>query len=212
MMRTTAGTEPSRRLRWVLVGAAALGAFAIGVAIPALLLEGPEAGSASPSGPTRVEEPETELILLYFGKSTCRWCASEEAISAMTDIQALLRKRALESGVGFTAIGVALDSSVEAGLEYLRRHGDWDQVVSGGGWRNVLALGGSVPVGGTPEAVVLIRRISRVETASGQVVTAVDESVMLARKVGLYEILAWRNGGATLPAYESSKEVTHATR
>ena len=165
---------------------------------PFLLLAFPSLGDAQEYEPD-FELPESaELIVVYIATSNCVGNLYPRLDSAIHQMKIVLSKRAEASGIGFGAIGVAAQWSVEDGLAYLlegesnagkKDFGAWDEVHAGRNWINASAINyiwreiqGRPAV---PQVVVLERTIltgSRIEVGPDQ---------FLARYVGSEEIVAW---------------------
>jgi len=84
------------------------------------------------------EPPEegTELVAVYFGGSTCGWCYTDEAKTAVRAVVQALQDRARAEGQSFAFVGVANDWDVEAGLGFLADSGPFDEIVVGRNWHN----------------------------------------------------------------------------
>lgn len=152
--------------------------------------------SSSAEGPHR--RARTELVLLYFGRSTCHWCTSVEGLEAVRAALAAVHGRAAQAGYEVTAVGVALDDDIDEGLRYLADVAKWDQIVSGGSWNNLVARH-VLPVQGTPELAVFMRTSSRIEVPGGRIAETTRKNELIVRKVGLFEIQRWLELGAPIP-------------
>lgn len=83
-----------------------------------------------------VGEEGTELVVVYFGGSTCGWCYTEEARGAVRGAVLALQERARREGKAFAYVGVANDWDIEAGLGFLEASGPFDEIVVGRNWNN----------------------------------------------------------------------------
>ena len=99
--------------------------------------------SLRPKAPTTAAIPddsEEQLLMIYFGASTCGWCARPDTHELLRRAAFALRETAEGDNLGFLAIGVALDRDMEAGLDHLRLIGIFNQVSAGYSWANVGAI------------------------------------------------------------------------
>ena len=172
-----------------------------------LLLALPHVGEAQEYEPD-FELPESaELIVVYIATSNCVGNFHPRLDSAIHRMKIVLSKRAETSGIGFGAIGVAAQWSVQEGLAYLlegqssagkKDFGAWDEVHAGRNWINASAIDyiwrdiqGRASV---PQIIILERTIvtgSRIEVGRDQ---------FLARYVGSEEIVAWVDNAMPLPS------------
>jgi len=148
------------------------------------------------------EMPEgPQLVAIYVGSSTCGPCQSPELKAAIEQAKRGLRKQATTARLSFAAIGVALDWSVEEGYNFLRKSGEFDEIVTGSNWINLGALryiwADSTATPGLPQLVVLRRTI---ETGAARI--AINNERILLRLLGDSEIEAWVRRGLPLPPLE----------
>lgn len=187
-----------------------------------LVLAGYVAGSAGPvqsawmrlagrSASTAAERPpalkaiETggeQMVLIYFGKSRCAWSNHADLPEALRSIRLALDLKAADRNESLVFVGSALDSMASEGIRHLSRIGQFDEVASGYGWANSVALsrlwGGYGPPVSTPQ-LLLLRRELVVERLPGTLLYSVRNERLLARKTGLHQILAWAAAGAPIP-------------
>ncbi|MGI9174713.1 MAG: TlpA family protein disulfide reductase [Rhodothermales bacterium] len=141
----------------------------------------------------------TELVLVYFGGSTCGPCQADEFKAALDRAKVLLAERAEQEGKAFAAIGVAVDQSVEDGLAFLNASGRFDELAVGRNWFNSASLAHLWrPEGlakrrvGLPSVVVFEREMSM-----GKNITA-SEPRYLVELGGGVAIPEWVEAGAPL--------------
>jgi hypothetical protein len=143
-----------------------------------------------------------ELAFVFIGASRCRPSNHESLPAAVEQAKLLLHDRAARSGRSFTALGIARDWRVDAGLAHLARFGRFDEVVAGRNWLNLGLLRyvwEDVPgEAATPQVLVLDRRLvdrNSAEAAEG----VVQDERLVARLLGWDEIERWVERGAPLP-------------
>lgn len=140
-----------------------------------------------------------EIVLVYLGSSSCHWSNAPELPATVRALKLDIQRRVRADGLSFATLGVARDGSVATGLKHLRKFGAFDEVTAGHGWFNdgvrryvYEDLPGPA---GTPQIIVVRRTL---ETEGDQRLVANER--VLARKVGLSEILGWAEAGAPLPS------------
>ncbi|HEY7028246.1 MAG TPA: hypothetical protein VH438_11595 [Gemmatimonadales bacterium] len=143
----------------------------------------------------------TQLVAVYIGSSTCGPCQSPELKAAIEQVKQGLRTKTTAAGQSFTAIGVAMDWSVEEGYDFLRKSGEWDEVVTGSNWINLGALryiwADSTALSAMPQLVVVRRDIDWGKTQ----IDLTKERILL-RLMGAPEIESWIRRGFPLPSVE----------
>jgi hypothetical protein len=192
----------TQRLRAVSVLAVA---FSLGIAITnrASLQDRIPPFGRYPRDRVASTNPGRQLVLFYFGKSTCVWSASPELPVALARIRVDLEKAARQRGASLVVVGVSVDRRVGDGLRHLATLGTFDEISAGSGWLNSLALakvwdGVGAPAA-TPQLLLLDRDIS-VDSApfEARFYTTRDENPVL-RKIGLRDIQNWAAQGAPVP-------------
>jgi hypothetical protein len=148
--------------------------------------------------------PEGEqLVVMYFGQSACVWSNKENLPGAINAIKRELREIATERGWSFMSIGTALDWSLEAGLDHLRKFGPFDEISLGYNWANSSAIKylseDTAGLPAIPQVVVVRRKIATVDQGDGAVRYVIEEEHVLARKVGAIEINKWVEETVPLP-------------
>lgn len=138
-----------------------------------------------------------EVVFVYLGSSTCKWCQAEELPGLIAELKNSVRTQAEAEGFSFSTIGIAKDASITDGLEHLRRIGAFDEVSTGRGWLNLGILQYVFVThpgrAATPQVIVLSRLVERKATGF----SIIDENV-LARKTGLGALQQWAESGALL--------------
>ncbi len=149
-----------------------------------------ERGSDIESGP--------EVVLVYFGASTCAPCHLDGFKSALERAKVLLAERAERDGKAFAVVGVAVDHSVEDGLAFLAESGRLDELVVGRNWFNSAVLahvwrpeGLEDRIPGLPGVIVFEREMSM-----GEAGIAAGETEYLVELVGAEAIPEWVEAGA----------------
>lgn len=88
----------------------------------------------------RHENPNgTQLVVTYFGAENCAPCHKPENIQAIEDMKVVFSNIADEHNWSFKVVGVALDWSPEIGFKFLKKNGDFDEMIIGNSWGNLAA-------------------------------------------------------------------------
>lgn len=160
-------------------------------------VNGPVAPTAQPRG-------GPELMLIYIGSSTCRWCNAEELPPAIEELKDELRRKAEAENRSFVSVGLSKDADVESGLDHLRKMGRFDEIATGRGWLNgeLLRYVFTTHPGkaATPQILVIDRTVAA-DPSTGYSIT--DEQLVM-RMYGLQRIVSWSQAGAPLPALEQA--------
>ncbi len=152
----------------------------------------------------------SQVLLFYVGSSTCVWCNDKRLPLAVQTVVDSIRARAALAGLDVETVGIDLDPLRSARTKHLDRIGSFGQVALGGGVVNWPAadlswvlFGGTL---GTPQVVLALRSVAK-QSAKGQpLMLVLGRPQMLARKVGVYEILEWARHGAPTPALQLARQ------
>jgi hypothetical protein len=113
-----------------------------------------------------------------------------------------LERRATTNGYRLRFHGIGLDTDAAVSVAHLARLGHFDEIAAGGEWLNSAALryhwGDLAGPAGTPQILVLGRTVVSQRLGNTELPEITSET-MLARKLGLTEILIWIQAGAPLP-------------
>lgn len=180
--------------------------------LTAVIRAGPDSGGSDGStiagpGYTVLGSTEaasgTELVVVYMGSANCAWSNRDSVSLAVREIKSVLADRAEERGHAFASLGVALDWSVEEGLDHLEEFGHFDEVAAGRNWLNHAAidyLWKDVPGrAATPQVLVLKRSIRGPDDRSPGRRYDVGDPELVVRKVGYDEITGWLAADVALP-------------
>lgn len=195
---------PNARKFWlglaVLVSGIALGSALKGIdLVPTLSIRWPDLtpGAYRP-GTVVGARGSGEIVFVYVGSSRCVWSNLPETSQTVRDAKRMVASRAREAGMGFAALGIAVDPDAIAGWAHLEQFGLFDEAIVGKGWRNTGSrryiygpLSGSAA---TPQLLLTIRSTSGMKN---------DERVLL-RKIGSTGIAGWVADGAPLPPLAGS--------
>ena len=80
--------------------------------------------------------PGTEVLAVFLASSTCGALEYPGLVEAMDRIRRTLRAAASREGKTFVAVGVSLDQDPWHGAEFLKKLGQFDEILSGGSWLN----------------------------------------------------------------------------
>jgi hypothetical protein len=105
-----------------------------------------------------------ELAFVYFGGSGCGPCKAPGMKEAVIKAKGMIAKLAADHHLAFSTTGVAVDASIERGLDFLKNVGPFDQIVVGREWENsavleLMAAGGSESIIGIPQIIIYERTI-----------------------------------------------------
>lgn len=150
----------------------------------------------------------TEVMLTYLGSSTCGWSTNPQLVPALRSALDSVVTEAARRGALATTIGIDIDPQPGHPDAHLRTFGLFDQIVAGGGFMNIAALGPhwGIPAvaEGTPQVLVLERTLRKGNARGDPLVVEVVSTRVLARLFGLNEILAWSAHGAPLPLSQAA--------
>lgn len=151
--------------------------------------------------PTYSRNSGRELVFVYVGSSACGFSNDESLPAAVERVKVKLHRKAQAHGLGFSAIGVAIDWHVPHGVMHLEKFGLFDEVMTGGNWQGTgarLHFGGALAgEPSTPQVMAYVRTRGEIER-SGQNSHVSDER-LLARKIGLDAISQWDDLGLPMP-------------
>lgn len=166
----------------------------------------PLSDSSSNYQPSYDRQPGPQLVMTYFGSSTCGWSNEAALPDAVEDIKIELARYAQRRGLAFKAVGVALDWVPERGLDHLAEFGQFDEVSAGYNWGNGVALrdlwANPPPTIATPTIVVSQRQFIAPLDSTDVLDFGERERRNLLRKTGLDEITEWAQAGAPLEKIE----------
>ncbi len=147
-----------------------------------------------PSGPPITDR---QLALIYIGSSTCGAARRPEVARAVRTAVEHLSREALRLEIDFGALGVARDYDLQSGIEHLEAFGVFDELLVGNGQYNTGVLRWvyqKVPGNAsTPQIVLILREVSHFPSVG------VHNPTVLARIVGVEELLEWTNRGCPIP-------------
>jgi hypothetical protein len=161
----------------------------LSLGVSAALIAGISVGSARRSAesggalrPLR-ELVRTDTIGVLVVSSLCQACTAGETIGRVRAAHVNFRQTPTRR-----TIGVALDEDLTAGMRLLRRYGNFDELVVGGSWTNVVALShvwaDTAGLAAVPQLILLERAIGRTSDAR----LVVDGERVLGRAYGVREI------------------------
>ena len=94
----------------------------------------------TPSAPWQrdvdIRREERELVLVYIGAASCGPCNDPEFKAVLAEFKRTIAEVARAERRKLRTIGVSDDWDVDAGLEFLRGCGPWDEVVAGNNMYN----------------------------------------------------------------------------
>lgn len=131
----------------------------------------------------------TDTLVLVFLSRTCRACNQQPGADSL--VHSLQRLARLQGRPRL--VGIAIDADVHAGARYLEQIAAFDEVSTGSGWSNDLALrylfpDGAPIIANVPQLVLVERHLSFTEGTPA--VTSMSSAV-IGRVLGLGPITHW---------------------
>lgn len=153
--------------------------------------------------------PGRELALVFIGSPTCVWSNQDFLPEALEKAKLGLAEQARSSGHSFTAVAAVKSTDFGAGIEFVRRFGQFDEVSVGRGWYNVAILRyvfeKFAANAATPQILVVEREVTGWPSRG-----YVGERVLL-RKTGSGPIVDWVEAGLPLPRSADPPSVTSSS-
>jgi hypothetical protein len=177
-----------------LLGIAAVCSFAVGAWIAFATTWSSAASSEAP--PASIESG-SEIVVALIASRACGAAARPGFTNAVQQMHALVAAQRTDS-VRISTLGVALDWDASIGLDFLREHGEFEQVAAGGNWLNLGAtqlIWRELPGLPAIPQIVVFRRDIEVNEAG----LSLTPDQLLFRRVGVQEIIEWVARGAPLP-------------
>lgn len=176
--------------RRTVMGALVFSGFAAGFVLTQTLLFPAEDNSVG-GFPVR-PQAGTEMLAVFVASSTCGASEYPGLREALNEIRDLLAADAVRDGKQFISVGVALDQDPWLGIDFLKRFGPFDEILSGGSWVNTGALAFIVrdfPTRRTIPQLILIERDIEIEGISISFSTVTDR--LVGRKIGAGAIVSF---------------------
>lgn len=148
-----------------------------------------------------------ELVLILLGANFCRAHKIEGFPQAVEQIKVELAARTKQTGRNFRVVGVALDPRVEEGMRFLRKFGDFDEIVVGGHWTNeagIKYLWRDIPGRPSVPQIIIVER----DVDVGKSIITIKSERVVKRILGADAIIDWNREGSPLPAATLSYRTT----
>lgn len=143
------------------------------------------------------------LVAYVLVSSGCGWCADPATKQALRTVRDSLLASHRGTFAGVSVVGVAIDGSLDAGIQYLRDLDEpkaFDQVSVGGLWLNELALSLVWREGFADAAVPQVVLVQRhVDATRYPDYIQIQRDSALGTIVGRDSLVAWIARGAPLP-------------
>ena len=108
------------------------------------------------------DRERSELVLVYLGGPSCGFCRDPEYQKLLIRFKDVVGRLAAERHVRLRTIGVSDDWDVDAGIDFLRGMGPWDEIVAGNSLYNSAVIehiwSHDGVTAGFPQVVVFERR------------------------------------------------------
>ena len=144
----------------------------------------------------------SEIMVIYVGSSRCGWCNDPRLPPAVSTVIDSVQSRAARANAYTTLVGVDTDVAHGRETQHLSNVGAFDQMALGGGYLNIVARevswGVLAGANGTPQVLVLRRPLRKSNLRGEPLSIQLQPATLLARKVGLYEILTWTRMGVPM--------------
>ena len=154
---------------------------------------------SAPAKSLPVQWSGDEVRIILFGAQSCGASNDATFLAAFKELRGSLKRLStLHPSIRIKLVGIAIDVSLERGLDFLRRTGPFDEISVGGNWLNDAAVElfwRDRPGPAALPQVVVVRRPVKVTQRNYWV--GGDSIVM--RKTGIHDIIEWIGGGASLP-------------
>lgn len=131
-----------------------------------------------------------ELLLIFIGATFCGAATRPGFPAVVEKAKRVLAQQAVRDKKSFASIGIAVDNTVPAGLQFLGAFGKFDELIVGRNWLNSGAIKyiwkdvAGTP--GIPRLLVVERTVLQADNA----ITFGPERLVL-RKLGLSQIERW---------------------
>lgn len=191
------------RHRWLLIAAVSVTVFAVSYRGGRYYREvfGPNSSQLNETVPNpaapRVDSVFTRLVLVYVGSNRCGACLHPNLPGAIGAIEDGVTAIAAARGLILVRQGVAINNDTAEGYEHLAEIGTFDEMIVGGDWTGHAGFAymwdRHPGPAATPQTLLLTQKIS--SRANGYRILSED---VVARKVGLQDIYAWADNGASL--------------
>lgn len=146
--------------------------------------------------PTYSKTHKQEINLIYVGSSSCKFCKNKALYKSVDKAKSLMYEKSMKLGVGFSAIGIAINLDPKRGFEHLQKYGYFNEVITGNNWNNngtIKYMGKMSFETSTPQIILTFR------TYTEYIHTKVENEKEIVNYAGLKNILNWVQEGAPLP-------------
>jgi hypothetical protein len=169
-------------------------------------ISGSEALYESVYQPDNVTDHATELVAVLITSPACGFCRLDSTKSMMGQTIDLLHLKADSMGVGFMAIGVALNWVPEYGVKHLNEISSFDEIITGNNWYNTGGLKyifDDLPGSLLVPQLVLTKRVYNADLDSlGMIdgmISGVKSEEELVRILGVNGLQDWLEKGVPTP-------------
>ena len=138
-----------------------------------------------------------EIVAVFVGATSCCRALTPSLRPQLESLRLLLAARAREEGAEFRMVGVSIDWDAQAGWDYLRPLGHFDEVSVGSNWRN-LQSETLIWRDRTAEPVVPQLVVYRHQIESDREAMSFSPRERLKVLKGVPEITEWVRAGATI--------------
>lgn len=156
--------------------------------------------------PDKVTDHATELVAVLITSPSCGFCKIDSTKSMMGETIDLLHLKADSIGIGFMAIGIALNWVPEYGVKHLNEISSFDEIITGNSWSNTGGLKyifDDIPGATMVPQLVLTKRIYDADVDSlGMIdglISGVKSEEELVRILGVNGLQDWLEKGVPIP-------------
>jgi hypothetical protein len=137
-----------------------------------------------------ITQHRPELVLIYFGSSTCSPCIDPGFKVALARLKAVVADLARSEHRTFRSIGVSIDWELDAGVKFLSECGPWNEIVVGNNWYNSAVTEHFWNQAGSDAALPQVLIVARSFNVSGNRYVPGPKSY-LVRLIGKLEVDNW---------------------
>lgn len=137
---------------------------------------------------------QKQLTVFYYGATDCGPCNRPEVIASINKLKADFASLHTDFKTKF--VMVAVDNTIEEGLQFINKYDPWDEVAMGSRYNNELALANlnGVDIPGLPHIFVFEDEFEN----AGYGVVVREKRTLLKKILGGEPIVSWVNSGMKL--------------
>lgn len=134
-------------------------------------------------------KPE-EINFIYIGSSQCGFSNNEETFTAVDKAMSIVKNKAQELGLGFSAIGIAPEWNVNLGIAHLENVSNFNEIIVGNNWGNSAIVKNVREFNIEPSTPQILITFKKYNTKS---LYLVENEILIQSIVGKDKIINWVN-------------------